>query len=133
MATVDELIAKGACFQENRPSENGDGIISVGSSGLRKFQIGDDGTVFTIDVIRTLNLWVDVERPFRNEKGVVPPEKNTARNDEMVKFVCDIVEAHGGTKPMIDYSRAFEFMSLVTKEVNKLRRFFDPRSPSEPT
>lgn len=112
-------------------SENGNGedIIKIGRKGLKKFQYAEDTPVVTLDVIHVYNQWLALERVFRNEQGVVPPEKNPEVNAALNEFSCNMLQAKDG---MSD-ADALHFQAVLFKEVDKLTAFFDVKSADEPS
>jgi hypothetical protein len=112
---------------------NGESVIKIERRGIRKFALGD-GEPFAVDVVHVVNEWYDVDRTFRNEAGVVPPEKVKDYHAAVLKFVRDL--AQDGA---VNMAEAQGLMKRLTDEAEALQRFFGvitdggPSSPPSST
>ncbi len=100
---------------------NGDGIIRIGRKGKQKFCFGDS-PAFEVDIIHVANQWAQVDRSFRDEKGVIVADTLSKFNEAALEFVKQIA-----AQPDLTLSEALEFLKHITLEGEKLRLFFDPK------
>ena len=109
-----------------------------GKNGIVTFAIGDDGPEFKIDVIRAWEEWVTVDRNLRDAEGVLPKEQFVAWAGSRASVAQEIIdkayEQLGvGTVPKLTGAEVEQFMARLQEEVEKLRVFTEPRSPSKPS
>jgi hypothetical protein len=116
-------------------------------------QIGDDGPVFTVDVIAVHNAWILTDKAFRNEANEVAPERFAEWDkaayefvrDWMIATVCEQViqsdthrdELLRNNAPLakavgtLSLAECREFLAVITREVLALRPFFETKLPGD--
>lgn len=112
--------------------ENGAAVLKVGRKGMLKCQLGDDGPLFEVDVIRLMSSLAEVEREFRDAEGKVLPGKLEARNEAVLQFVQKVLASGGeGRAAQINMTEALEFIKGWTEKGAELRAFFAPSTGKE--
>jgi hypothetical protein len=101
---------------------NGERIIPIGRKGFRLFALGD-GEPKKVDVVAVHGQWADIDAAFRDKEGNIPPDQVAAARQAAWAFARDVLEA-----PDISLAEAYEFLKLLTDEVNELQDFFVPKS-----
>ena len=102
------------------------GIIRTKSKGRKKFAIGEEGEPFEIDVIRTLDEWILIDRSFRGEDGKIIDLLAWKQESK------DFIERVSGEKDLDD-STVLEFLALLQEEAGKLQGFFVPKPVEKPS
>lgn len=105
-----------------KPSTNGTGIIQIGRKGMKKFQFGDDGQPFEVDVTQVWNDFISIADHFRGEDGNVPRDKADEHNRAIAEYVADKSKMPVGE---LSLSEVLEFQAVIMEEAEKLRDFFD--------
>jgi len=109
------------------PSSNG--VIKIARKGKTKFQLGEgpDAPQAEVDVVATLNEFREQADAFY-EGDDIPKERRREYNAMTDEFVARVFETTDLT-----HAEALEFISLLVKEEEKLKCFFDGSSPGGPS
>ena len=110
---------------------NGESIIKIGRKGKRTFVLGEDGKPFTIDVVAVYYDYLDLDKNFRDDKGVVPDDRIGPLNKAAWDYVKDVAGTGGGDASDCTLAEALEFLATLRKEYDKLKSFFEIDSPEE--
>ena len=106
--------------------------IKIKPKGFGTIQFGD-GPVIKFDVVRTYNLWRDIERGYEGQDGNLEKDKITEYNKALWGFFKELLSI-GGTPPADDafsVADAKDFLARLIEEVNRLSRFFTINLPEE--
>jgi hypothetical protein len=122
--------------------QNGDGIIKIGKKGIRKFEFGDEkaAVIVELDVVATFDKWCEVDRSFRDAEGKIPKERLGEFNAAAFLWTKEIIQATGDPKAsrgtvnaQLSVAEAICFVNALSKEVEKLKLFFDPPTDDAPS
>ncbi len=108
-------------------SANGVEVIRIGRKGKRSFALGD-GPPVEIDVVKTYNAWLDIDRSFRDEKGELPPLKRGELDLAAWQFTAALFHTEDLT-----LAEALEFLKHVSVVTRELSAFFVLPTAAEPS
>ncbi len=108
-------------------------VFTIGRKGLARFQMADEdgkllGPPIELDVVAVQNLWAEIDRGFRDEKGEVPPERIAEMTQALWGFARQMLQCD-----TLTLTNANEFLKYFTEEGNRLARFFKIDLPDAPS
>lgn len=110
------------------------GVIRIGRKGIKKFAFGEDGEVFSVDVVVAFQEWIRIDEEFRERS-----EDHTVLLGDMVDYHRAAVEFAGGLaanahgdRPKITTAEALDFIARLREQYDELVDFFRPKSREEP-
>ncbi len=122
------------------------GTINIPRRGMMRVQFGDDGCVFTFDVMDAWDQWTDLSNQFTyDEKGKLEEGKLQEWTTVRRNFVLELLGrslpqtppagAVPGTLAVPELTKAEvgEFMKFLQEQVDALALFFRPLSAAPPS
>ncbi len=109
---------------------NGIPILNITRKGTATFQF-EGGRPFKVDLVLVANDWLEVDRAFRDDKGDVPNDRLRELNHAAWAFVNEFAKQSGVEN--LTMTEALQFLAMMNAEAEKLKVFFAPASPEQPS
>lgn len=106
------------------------GVIRVGRKGIKKFAFGEDGSVFSVDVVVAFHEWIEADNRFRDERGDEDrsiPHSATAEYNQMAVDFVQKLSGYGD----LSKAEALDFVARLCEQFNELADFFHPKRREE--
>lgn len=109
---------------------SGNGVIRIGRKGVKKFAFGEDGEVFSLDVVDAFQKWRVIDEKIREpyEDGSIPTSDMEAYYVAAVDFVKEVSE---GKANDITTAEALDFIARLREQYDEVADFFRPKSREE--
>lgn len=109
------------------------GVIRIGRKGIKKFAFGDDGPVFEVDVVATMQQWFIISDSYRTQEDTngdksVPLEQMCNYHAEAQTYVTSL---QGDEAIHLTVAEALDFLARLREEFNRLADFFRPKLQEE--
>lgn len=114
------------------------GVVRISRKGMVKFAIGEDEP-FILDVIDVHDQWYQSDWSMRDKDGAIPRDQQVGWNENRRAFFQTITQQAyqsqlpGKECPVLTHAEAGEFLAKIQEEATRLRSFFFPKSPDQPS
>ncbi len=112
------------------------GVIRVGRKGIKKFAFGEDGEVFSVDVVVAFQEWIRIDDEFRDTERNIPLAGMSSWHQAAVNFVerlAGLGVANGVVfTANITTAEALDFIARLRECYDEVAVFFRYKSRDEP-
>ena len=113
---------------------NDNGVIRVGRKGIRKFAFGEDGEVFSVDVVIAFQEWVTIDDTFRertDDRSIVSEDMKDY-HIAAVEFVKRLsINPRTMEAASITTAEALDFIARLQECYEEVAAFFRPKLREE--
>ena len=112
-------------------------IIRIGNKGREYFAFGEEGhekgKPFEVDILQVNNDWIDLCESMKDEEGKRPPDYTEKCNAALFRLCSQLSGAPLEGPNSLTLAECLHFIKEVQRQGDKLRVFFEDRSPDAPS